>query len=65
MSTEKTFTLTKEQTEKFDAWRKDKILPQSTIGGAYTFKFTPTGIGTFVEVECADGTTLNLSEDNF
>jgi len=43
-------------------WKKDKVLPQTTIGGAYTICFTPTGIGDFVEVRCIDGTKLDLTE---
>ncbi len=58
----KTFVLSAEQMEKFKEWKKDKVLPQTTIGGAYTICFTPTGIGDFVEVKCVDGTKLDLTE---
>jgi hypothetical protein len=58
----RTFVLSAEQMEKFKEWKKDKVLPQTTIGGAYTICFTPTGIGDFVEVKCVDGTKLDLTE---
>jgi hypothetical protein len=58
----RTFVLSAEQMEKFKEWKKDKVLPQTTIGGAYTICFTPTGIGDFVEVRCIDGTKLDLTE---
>ncbi len=58
----RTFVLSSEQMEKFKEWKKDKVLPQTTIGGAYTICFTPTGIGDFVEVRCIDGTKLDLTE---
>ena len=62
------FELTEDQTKKFDDWRKAK--PEEVyvgaVGGAYTFCFTPTGIGLIVDVKCADGTELDLTEyDNF
>jgi len=63
----KTFTLTAEQVEKFEKWvenknKKDGEVYVGAVGGAYTFCFTPTGIGTIEEVRCADGTSLDLSE---
>jgi hypothetical protein len=58
----RTFVLSAEQMEKFKEWKKDKVLPQTTIGGAYTICFTPTGIGDFVEVRCIDGTKLDITE---
>ena len=58
-----TFTLTAEQEQKFNEWRKNKkkTLTPATIGGAYTFCFNPTGVGTFITVKCADGTELDLT----
>jgi hypothetical protein len=61
---EMTFTLSPAQVQKFIEWKKDKVLPGTTIGGAYTVCFTPTGLGDFVEVRCADGTTLMLTDYN-
>ena len=61
--TERTFVLSPEQMEKYDKWRKEKEeVYVGAIGGAYTFCFTPTGLGTMVEVKCADGTSLDLTE---
>jgi len=61
----RTFELSEEQEKKFEEWRlkKKETLSPSTIGGAYTFKFTPTGIGCEVVVECIDKTELDLTED--
>jgi len=58
------FELTEGQVQKFNQWRATK--PEiyiGAIGGAYTFEFTPTGIGMVVTVKCADGTELDLTED--
>ena len=65
MSETKIFTLDKEQTEKFEKWRKEKkdSLPQATIGGAYTFCFIPTGLGTITIIKCVDGTELDVTHD--
>ena len=63
---ERIFTIAPEQMEKFHEWRKSKTLPQTTIGGAYTFCFTSTSLGDIVEVRCVDGTKLELTDyDNF
>jgi len=62
-----TFTLSAEQHKKYDEWRKEKNKKEGevyvgAIGGAYSFCFTPTGLGTMVVVKCADGTELDLTE---
>lgn len=68
---ERSFTLSKEQMTKFNKWRKAKNKKNGevyvgAIGGAYTFCFTPTGIGTIEKVICADGTELDLTDiDNW
>jgi hypothetical protein len=55
---ERMFTLTKEQEEKYEAWKK--TLPKlsqghfGAVGGGYSFEFTPTGIGTIVVAKRAD-----------
>lgn len=56
------FSLSAEQVKKFREWSKEKILPSTAIGGAYTVCFTPTGLGDLVEVRCVDGTKLNLTD---
>lgn len=33
-----------------------------TIGGSYTYKFTPTSIGVFGTVECSCGERFDFSE---
>lgn len=64
---EKIFTLSAEQNKKYDEWRKEKNKKNGevyvgAIGGAYTFCFSPTGLGDMVVVKCADGTELDLTE---
>ena len=61
----KTYELTKKQVDLFEKWRKEKgdlIDLVGAVGGAYSFCFTPTGIGTLIKVTCADGTELDLTE---
>ena len=64
---DRTFTLTAKQIEKFDKWRIEKNQTEGqvdvgAIGGAYTFCFTPTGLGVMEVVKCADGTQLDLTD---
>jgi hypothetical protein len=64
---EKIFTLSAEQNKKYDEWRKEKNKTKGevyvgAIGGAYTFCFSPNGLGEIVVVKCADGTELDLTE---
>lgn len=57
------FELSEEQEKKYDEWRKS--LPKAdygTIGGGYTFCFTPTGLGDIVKVKRDDGHELDLTE---
>jgi len=57
------FELDEDEIKKLEAWNKKlKKLPPATIGGGYTFMFTPTGLGTVVEVERADGKKINLTD---
>ncbi len=61
------FSLTEKQMKKFEKWRKAKgVVYVGAIGGAYTFCFTPTGIGMVEIVKCDDGTELDLTDfDNW
>lgn len=66
---DRTFTLTAEQMKKFDTWRIEKNEKKGqvnvgAIGGAYTFCFTPTGLGTIEVVKCADGTKIDLTDSD-
>lgn len=60
------FELTQEQTKQLNKWKKS--LPKSpyvgTIGGAYTYKFIPTGLGLIVTVERIDGYSIDLTNIN-
>ena len=66
-----TFKLTDHQEAIFEEFRKRKTKERAkkkkrdaAIGGAYTFCFTPTGIGTVIEVICNDDMErINLTEE--
>jgi len=67
------FKLTDEDSEKVNNWikehKQDKNCKYSipngqktgAIGGAYTYSFTPTSIGTIKKVECACGVEFNFT----
>jgi hypothetical protein len=62
-----TFEITEKQYKKYQRWRRDKTkkdgeLYVGAVGGAYTFCFTPTGIGEIVEVTASDGDKLDLTD---
>ena len=62
-----TFEITEKQYKKYKRWRnakkkKEGELYVGAIGGAYTFCFTPTGIGEIVTVKAADGEELDLTD---
>lgn len=58
------FVLSQKQIENFETWKKSlRDVPHaSSMGGDFTFKFTPTSVGMLVEVERYDGEKLNLTE---
>jgi hypothetical protein len=61
------FELSELQKKKYLAWKKRKEKKTGevyvgAIGGAYTFCFTPTSIGTIVEVTCTDGAKIDLTD---
>lgn len=57
-----TFTLSKSQQEKLSEW-ENKIKDLHGEFGTFQFKFTPTGIGTAVEVYSKlAGVTIDLTE---
>ena len=63
----KTFTLTDEQTKKFDEFRKEinkEYFDTTAIGGAYTFCFTPTGLGTMVKVKHVNGKEIDITDED-
>ena len=59
------FPITPEQDVKIKEWKK-KYEGQhfGAIGGAFTYSFTPTGIGTFATVTGPDGDKLEFQEAN-
>jgi hypothetical protein len=62
---EKTFELTEEELKQIKDW-KDSLTPikSATIGGAYTYSFTPNGLGTVVKVTRIDGKALTLDDSD-
>lgn len=57
------FTLTKDQYEQYQSWRKN--LPEidtATIGGAFEFVFIPTGVGTIELVRRVDSKSIDLTD---
>ena len=57
------FRLTREQIQKFQSWsKKFKSEYTGTIGGGFTFSFTPTGLGMVVKVKHFRGEELDLTE---
>ena len=64
------FKLNKEQTEKYQEWKKEhdvictvsKSNDIGAIGGRFTFQFTPTSLGTITIVKCACGGNIDLTE---
>ena len=59
------FPITPEQDAKIKEWKKKyKGQHFGAIGGAFTYHFTPTGIGTFATVTGPDGDKLEFQEAN-
>ena len=58
------FAMDEKQRQKFEEWRQSKKKEgMVAIGGRFSFVFTPTGIGTFIVVRCADDNTeLDLTD---
>jgi len=60
------FELTEEQEKTLNEWKAAQEFPSATIGGAYTYKFTPTGLGTVIVVRCVNGNKIDLTDyDNW
>ena len=62
-----TFDLTPEQLARYVKWREDLAARGpapyvGAVGGAYTFKFTPTGIGVLLRVVRVDGEEIDLTD---
>lgn len=56
------FELTNEQSLKLAAWVGHCTTYAGAIGGRLRYEFTPTGIGTIVNVQCLCGERLELTE---
>ncbi len=72
------FSLDDDQAEKVQEWKQEHECSLRTdehgvrgeryvgaIGGATTYSFTPTGIGTIVEVTCACGSKIDVTDNNW
>lgn len=58
------FEITDEEEKKVKDWIESlPPLPTATIGGAYSYEFTPTGLGTTILVKRVDGHELDLTAD--
>jgi len=62
------FEISESKEKAFDKWRKKLNRKKGeayvgAAGGAYTFSFIPTGLGTLTSVTRATGETLDLTED--
>lgn len=57
------FPITSEQADRIREWKKRYEGQKfGAIGGAFTYSFTPTGIGTFASVKGPDGEVFNFQE---
>jgi hypothetical protein len=69
------FPITEIENERIKTWKNEheekvhgitksskKMRYGGTIGGSYTYKFTPTSIGVFGTVECSCGERFDFSE---
>lgn len=57
------FTLTDEQRQQADAFIQAKAIGSAPIGGQFSFRFTPTTIGTIaVVVDHNSGEELDLTD---
>lgn len=63
------FKLSKEQIERFEKWEEEMEFSQTdagAVGGAYSFIFTPTGVGDFIKIRHISGAELDLTDmDDF
>jgi len=57
------FILSQKQLDKVEEWKKTLSKePDTAIGGAFTYEFTPTSIGTIIKVKYHNGTSIDLTE---
>ena len=61
----KQFELSKDQLKKYEDWVEENNFSQidaGAAGGAFTFSWTPTGLGDIVKVRHILGAELDLTE---
>lgn len=67
------FSITVEESERASTWMRGHDLEKhiepgrttrysGAIGGAYTWCFTPTSLGTICTVQCSCGDTIDLTD---
>ncbi len=58
------FFVNTDQYARFHQWARSlgTIINGTPIGGAFTFRFTPTAIGMMIKVQHVSGEELDLSE---
>jgi len=61
------FVITEKQLEKIEEWKKTLPKePPTAMGGAFTYMFTPTGLGIIIRIRYYNGQELDLTDyDNF
>lgn len=61
------FLLEEKQKQEIAEWKKNHpctVTVVGAIGGKYTYKFTPTGLGTVAVVACHCGAEINITDFN-
>lgn len=62
----KNFDLSEKEEETYNAWRREHKkkckLYKKGKQTLTTFKFTPTGIGPIIEIECSCGKKINVTD---
>lgn len=60
------FTMTYEQKEKLETWKSAHTKTcnpnEGAIGGRWTYRFTPTSIGTALVVQCCCKESVDISD---
>lgn len=61
------FEIGSDQFKKLMEWKESlpELKDTATTGGAYTYTFTPTGLGLLIEVKRVDGHKIDLTDSNW
>ena len=60
------FRVSKIEEERFETWliEHDKICPWRYKNRFFTYSFTPTGIGSVIEVKCRCGESVDITDES-